>query len=134
MPGISTASNPTPLTGWAGFAADVKNGWGINITADLPAITAADAMTFWLGGQPQWFIGNGMLGYVTILPNDNTYGVFDPNKPIQGFLGFSANPLNPFDGGASHIKPFYPDFDTIPPGFQHHHQCLSVLASERGRF
>jgi hypothetical protein len=43
-----------------------------------------------------------------ILPSNTSS--FNPAHPVRGFLGFSANPLNPFDGGSSHIAPFF-DFD-----------------------
>ena len=38
---------------WSAFATDVQTNWGINVNNLSPA----SALTFFLGGQPQWFTG-----------------------------------------------------------------------------
>jgi hypothetical protein len=63
-------------------------------------------LTFWLGGMPNWQLDNNGN---PILPS-NTNPPFNPMQPVRGFLGFSANPQNPFDNGQSRISPFF-DFD-----------------------
>lgn len=77
---------------FAGFKSHVWNGWGVRLTApDTTYITPAGALTFWLGGKPDWVSGT----------------------TVKGFLGFSADPTDPFDNYAispSRIKPFF-DFD-----------------------
>jgi len=77
--------------GWAGFRADVKKGWGIDIgsSGDANACSPAMALTFWLGGMPDWI-------------NSST-----PALGVKGFRGFSANPINPFDSSTSRIGPFF---------------------------
>ena len=95
-PGISTIGSPTPLTGWAGFAADVQNGWNINVNNLSPSTS----IIFFLGGKPDRILdSNGN----PILPTST-------NPSIKGFLGFSANVANPFDNSTSRIAPLY-DFD-----------------------
>ena len=54
-----------------------------NIAQGVPSITPDTALVFWLGGATD---GNG------------------------NFIGFSANPQNPFDTSAARIGPYY-DFD-----------------------
>jgi prepilin-type N-terminal cleavage/methylation domain-containing protein len=107
QPGITGTA-----TGWAGVKADVKAGW--NFDLDVVAISPGGALTFWLGGQPDWRLrdvadADGAVG-TPILPGQTA---FDLTKPIKGFLGFSANPANPFESYSttpSRIKPFF-DFD-----------------------
>ena len=103
QPGISTNG---AKTGFAGFLADVATGWQVDFSkvSDTTSmfLSPASALTFWLGGQPNWRLdGNGNA----ITPTSSSW---DPTHPVRGFLGFSANPLNPFDGGSSHIGPFFP--------------------------
>jgi hypothetical protein len=69
-------------------------------------LTPASALLFWLGGQPDWKRDNNNN---PILPGTSGYVA---TSPVRGFLGFSQNPLNPFDGGASHISPFF-DIDVL---------------------
>ncbi len=92
VPGVSTGG---ASTGWPGFVADLKNGWGLDITANGNVLSPVSALTFWLGGQPLWKNGTYPTSTAT---------------PITGFNGFSANPLNPFDNSTSRIQPFY-DFN-----------------------
>ena len=94
--GISTG---TATGDWAGFVADVSSGWGLplNSTDSTYLLSPATALTFWLGGCPQW------LNTTTPL----TYPPSNAAMPVQGFIGFSANPLNPFDNSPSRISPFY---------------------------
>ena len=112
QPGISTG---TPTGTWNGLMADINAGWGINICGLSNTspfyFSPATALAFWLGGQPNWRRDNN--GNV-MTPTQNTNGNsanFDPLHPVQGFLGFSANPLNPFDGGPSHIAAPFFDFN-----------------------
>ncbi len=95
VPGITTVGGAN-LTGWPGFVADLKNGWGLDITANGNVLSPVSALTFWLGGQPLW--------------KNGTYPTSNTATPITGFNGFSANPLNPFDNSTSRIQPFY-DFN-----------------------
>jgi prepilin-type N-terminal cleavage/methylation domain-containing protein len=112
VPGVSTPADPSDDNTWLGFVNDVSNGWGVNLNVlNIPNVPQpASALTFWLGGQPQWF---RRTDGTPILPGNTD---FDPEKPMQGFLGFSANPLNPFDNGSGRIKPFF-DFDTTRLAF-----------------
>jgi prepilin-type N-terminal cleavage/methylation domain-containing protein len=125
VPGVSTNG---ALAGWPGLRADVLGnwptdpwynaslpqyrGWGLDIFKIAPParrLSPAGALTFFLGGMPDWRIrANG----TPILPGQAD---FDPAVPVRGFLGFSANPLNPFDNSASRIRPFY-DFDLASVG------------------
>ena len=70
------------------------------------------ALTFFLGGQPGWLVNTS--GDLTLA--DGTTKVLS-TQPITGFLGFSANPANPFDNSASRTKPLY-DFDIPSVGWQ----------------
>jgi len=89
QPGISTGA---PTNDWAGFYADVFAVWQLAGTPmDVNNLSPASALTFWLGGMPTWSATN----------------------TLTGFNGFSANPLNPFDNGASRINKFY-DFALTP--------------------
>lgn len=105
QPGITTNATKSPLTGWAGFVADVSNGWGTDVTM----LTPADALVFWLGGQPVFrtrTVANGPLlppGSI-VLPSHSDY---DADKAYSGFIGFSADPSNPFAAGPSRINPFF---------------------------
>ena len=118
-PGVSTGG---VLNGWQGFRKDVMGnlptdldyddtlptyeGWGI----DVDLLSPSTALAFFLGGKPEWVrdsSGNA------ILP---TNASFDKNKPVTALLGFSANPLNPFDNSPSRIAPFY-DFDIASLGY-----------------
>ena len=98
---------------WNNLQTIVKNGWGINIGAAGDTATNDNqafpfmALTFWLGGMPDWNADptNGDIA----LPNTAATKVLS-SKPIGGFLGFSADPANPFGTSASRIKPFI-DFD-----------------------
>jgi type II secretion system protein G len=115
QPGISTIGVGN-LTGWLGLRADILGspqcpqcvtgyvGWGL----DIRRLTPAGALTFFLGGKPEWRLKSD--GVTLILPGDTSAEPFDPNTPVRGFLGFSANPLNPFDNSPSRIRPFY-EFD-----------------------
>ena len=108
QPGISTG---TPTNNWNGLLQDINAGWGINfngLSNTSPFyFSPATALAFWLGGQPDWRRDNN--GNV-MTPTQNSTN-FDPLHPVRGFLGFSANPLNPFDGGPSHIAAPFFDFD-----------------------
>ena len=77
---------------WASFRTDVQSGWGVDVNRLCPG----EAITFWLGGRPIW-------------------SAVDPNIPVAGFDGFSANPKNPFDNGSSRIGPFF-EFDPVRVG------------------
>jgi prepilin-type N-terminal cleavage/methylation domain-containing protein len=115
VPGASKEAKLDGARGWQGFLCDVTVGWKLDVYSHSghsanPSLdkyfllSPASAPTFWLGGQPDWAINAS--GDLT-LPDGNK--VFK-TMPVKGFLGFSANPLNPFDGGPSHIAPFF-DFD-----------------------
>ena len=111
IPGVSTQGGPNPQVGWQGFLADVFNGWSVSVTDSGYAnndayflLSPSSALIFFLGGKPAWQVdasGN------PILPNN---AAFNSAQPVTGFLGFSANPLNPFDSTASRIQAFY-DFN-----------------------
>ncbi|MCE5269337.1 MAG: prepilin-type N-terminal cleavage/methylation domain-containing protein, partial [Planctomycetaceae bacterium] len=102
-PGISTG---TPTYDWPGFRLDVLNGWQL----DVNNLTPMGALTFFLGGQPDWLADlTGDPSDIT-LPNGTKVL---PAKPVKGFLGFSADPTNPFASAAvspSRVSPFF-DFD-----------------------
>jgi prepilin-type N-terminal cleavage/methylation domain-containing protein len=99
-PGYSV-SPTSPSCDWPGFLADVQNGWNIDLSSNTYFLSPVGALSFWLGGKPDWCVDTTGA---QILPASSS---FDPKKPIKGFLGFSANPLNPFDTSSSRIKPFY---------------------------
>ncbi len=103
-PGLpSGSSKPTQ---WLKFRDDVLQFWSI----DVNNLTPSAAVVFFLGGQPVWFLKpNGN----PILPGDP---LFNPSKPVQRFLGFSANQNNPFDASTSRIHPYY-DFDLASVGW-----------------
>lgn len=96
QPGVgatATGHSPLPLTGFQGFLADVKDGWGLNVidataspvTIDPKALlTPSTALAFWLGGCPQW---NGAY------PPTGTLAA----RPVTSFGGFAADPTNPFN-------------------------------------
>ena len=65
-------------------------------------------MTFWLGGMPSWLADTTGSSLDVTLPNGTTKVL--STQPVSGFLGFSANPADPFDNSASRIQPFY-DFN-----------------------
>jgi prepilin-type N-terminal cleavage/methylation domain-containing protein len=133
QPGISAVKTSGgyqyPLGSWPGLRSDVRGnmptdpwydsslvqyeGWGIDIgefISRTPSVTPSTALTFWLGGKPDWRIrGDGSR----ILPGQPG---FDSNTPVRGFRGFSANPLNPFDNSTSRVRPFY-DFDLASLGW-----------------
>jgi prepilin-type N-terminal cleavage/methylation domain-containing protein len=115
QPGTTTRPTPTSppaVTGWNGLAADLRSSWGVEIgAADEKTIASLpfSAITFWLGGKPDWIDDPG--GDVT-LPNSISTKILS-SRPIKGFQGFSANPTNPFDStssATSRIGPFF-DFD-----------------------
>jgi prepilin-type N-terminal cleavage/methylation domain-containing protein len=89
-------------TGWDGFRDDVKTFWKIDINTYYPS--PSTALVFWLGGKPEWYLDSSNSD---ILPGD---AKFDKNKPVRSLLGFSANPVNPFDASTSRAKPFF-EFD-----------------------
>lgn len=100
VPGISTASTGDDHT-WDGFRQDVSNpttGWNL----DVNNLTPAAALTFWLGGRPEWLQDAGG----DMLLADNSTKV-SATKPVTAFAGFSANAANPFDNSASRTQPFY---------------------------
>ena len=97
QPGFHSRSVNGTLSGWPGFLDDVVAGWNLGVSSNPGLLSPASAMTFWLGGMPNWIV----------LP---TASGFDATKPVQSFSGFSANPANPFDNSASRIQPFY-DFN-----------------------
>jgi hypothetical protein len=98
VPGTSTGGSST---GWAGFVADVKNGWDIDITKYPNTASPCSALTFWLGGKPDWLFDTS--GDQPLADNQRVLST----KPVKGFLGFSANQMNPFDASSSRIAPFY---------------------------
>lgn len=99
---------------WNGFVADLDAGWHV----DAMHLSPASALILLLGGQPDWMIrtvaGGGKPVGTPKWPADSD---FDAQQPVKGFLGFSANPQNPFDGGSSHIAPFF-DFDATRVGYR----------------
>ncbi len=91
---------------WDYLRGVVLSNWHMNINNLSPA----SALVFWLGGRPDWRVdtdGNA------ILPGAGGYAALDP--PLRGFLGFSADPTNPFNNSASRIKPF---LDIDPNGLR----------------
>ncbi len=97
IPGVPTGGGQT---GFNGFLADVKAGWGLDPTSNDSnyVLSPETALTFWLGGCPQW---------------KPSYAPTDPNTPVTSFAGFAADPTNPFSPVAtcpSRIPPFY-DFN-----------------------
>ncbi len=91
---------------WAAFALDVQNNWGLNVNT----LNAASAITFWLGGQPDWTV---RADGTAIRPGDAEFTPAKALMPVRGFLGFSADPTNPFaasPASPSRIAPFF-DFD-----------------------
>jgi type II secretory pathway pseudopilin PulG len=124
VPGVSTNG---ALTSWAGFRADVLGnlttdpwynssyptyeGWGI----DVNTLSPSTAIVFFLGGKPNWFLDSSNH-YIYPPTVGKTNSAFDANKPVQGFLGFSANVSNPFDNSTSRIRPLY-DFDIPSVGW-----------------
>ena len=126
QPGVSTNGAAGYVGTWAGLRADIlgnlnENAWfDSNLpeyegwSIDIDTLSPACALTFFLGGKPDWRINSA--GY-PIFPGDTTSTPpFDTNMPIKGFLGFSANPLNPFDNSPSRIRPFY-DYDIMSIGW-----------------
>jgi prepilin-type N-terminal cleavage/methylation domain-containing protein len=109
-------------TGWTGLLADISNGWFPGMGPDYLAqpqnqsvLSPTSALLFWLGGQPDWkrdSRGNPILPSSTNISN----GTFSTQNPVRGFLGFSANPLNPFDNSASRI-PAFMDFNVSRCGW-----------------
>jgi prepilin-type N-terminal cleavage/methylation domain-containing protein len=85
---------------WATLRTAVLNKWNL----DINNLSPAGALTFWLGGKPDWLPDTG--GDITL--QDGTK--VSSTKPVRGFTGFSANPIDPFDASASRIKPMY-DFN-----------------------
>jgi prepilin-type N-terminal cleavage/methylation domain-containing protein len=105
QPGISTG---TATNNWAGFCADVKAGWNMDISTTSGLLSPTGALTFWLGGCPDWKTVSSSTSGAVALGDTTTY--VDPKTPVAGFLGFSANPLNPFDSSTSRIAPVF-DFN-----------------------
>ena len=121
-PGAPSGVPQAQLGTWNGFRADVLGnlttdpwynsslptyeGWGINVNMLSPST----ALAFFLGGKPEWIVNSAGN---PILPSQTG---FDPNKPVTALLGFSANPLNPFDNSSSRIALFY-DFDIASLGW-----------------
>jgi hypothetical protein len=66
--------------------------------------TPLTATSFWLGGMPDWMCSNGPPFGTPAVPVAPI--PIDASKPIKGFRGFSANPLNPFDNSSSRTAPF----------------------------
>ena len=105
-PGVST--NGSLAQPWNRFRADVLGrqpanlpgyeGWGV----DVNMLTPMRALAFWLGGKPDWFLDAS--GSNRLQPGDAGY---DGTRPLQGLLGFSADPTNPFDSSPSRIRPFF---------------------------
>ena len=90
-------------TGWAGFVADLKaaNGWNMDVSSTGISpyfLSPAGALCFWLGGKPDWLPSSASGTTLVTLPDNSTVAA---NNPVRGFLGFSANPLNPFDNSTS---------------------------------
>jgi len=89
-------------SGWDGFKADVLKGWGIDVGPGTQSANGhyycspAMALTFWLGGMPDW---NGLAPPFS--------SAVSSGAVARGFRGFSANPLNPFDNSTNRIGPFY---------------------------
>lgn len=105
-PGVMGSTSPNS---WLRFADDVNQCWHVNVSS----LTPAAATLFFLGGMPNWYLDNQSPPQ-PILPGN---AKFDPNKPIQGLLGFSANQTNPFDPSLTgRIHPFY-DFDIASVGW-----------------
>jgi prepilin-type N-terminal cleavage/methylation domain-containing protein len=128
QPGIS--KNWTH-TGWAGLIDDLAAdpvsgyasynipGWGLDVstsTNGTNVLSALSALTFWLGGKPDWLADAS--GDVTLSIGTKILST----KPVKGFLGFSANPANPFDASPSRIQPFF-EFDLT---------CLSYATANPG--
>ena len=117
QPGVPSGVTSTP---WKGFVADVKLGWNLDISK-VNYISPVCALAFWLGGQPNWLPAS--TG-VTVTLADGSTTVLQA-KPVSGFLGFAADPTNPFASSTvctSRMKPFF-DFDpnciyfgTLPNG------------------
>ena len=89
QPGITQAGGPT--YGWPGFAADLKAGWNMDVTANPGLLTPVGALTFWLGGCPQWFTTSPTTD--TTLA-DGTTKILS-TRPVSGFLGFMAQSAKP---------------------------------------
>jgi hypothetical protein len=86
----------------------VKAGWNLDISTTPGLLSPAGALAFWLGGCPNWKTVASSTSGAVKLGDTTTY--VDPKTPVTGFLGFSANPLNPFDSSTSRIAPIF-DFN-----------------------
>ncbi|MEN6451580.1 MAG: prepilin-type N-terminal cleavage/methylation domain-containing protein [Thermoguttaceae bacterium] len=85
---------------WNALATDVQNGWNLDINKASPSV----ALTFFLGGKPDWVLDNNGDPIPPGAPG------FNETKPVKGFLGFSANQAAPFDNSPSRTGKFF-EFD-----------------------
>ena len=79
-----------PNNGFAGFLADVANGWRLDFStvSDTTSmfLSPATALTFWLGGQPSWRLdSNGN-------PITPTSSSWDPTHPVHRIPRFQRKP------------------------------------------
>ena len=114
QPGTTLTANDSRRGTFAGFAADVAVGWKLDVvTPNKGGMSPVSALTFWLGGLPNWLPTSASgTGTTTVSDGTNSVTIL-MSKPVQGFLGFAADPTNPFASSttcASRINPMF-DFD-----------------------